>query len=104
MLHFIIVILSILELIVALLLIGLILIQRSKSSGLGAISGGVTEEVFGGGASKVLVRATTVLLIIFLVNTLVLASLSSRVASTSNLSKVEDSRLKPETPAPNEEK
>ena len=59
---------------IALLLIGIILIQQSKSGGgLGAVGGGVTETVFGAGAGNVLTKATVILAASFLCMTLLLA-------------------------------
>jgi len=62
------------EVVVALLLIGIILIQQSKAGGgLGAMSGAVTETFLGAGAGNVLQRATVVLASLFLSITLLLA-------------------------------
>ena len=60
---------------VSLLLIGLILIQPSKSGGMGAAFGGIGESVFGGKAGSHLTKATVWMTAIFLVLTLVLAVL-----------------------------
>ena len=66
--------LTFVEVIVALLLIGVILIQQSKAGGgLGAMSGAVTETFLGAGAGNVLQRATVVLASLFLSITLLLA-------------------------------
>lgn len=61
--------------VVSLLLIGIILIQPSKSGGMGAAFGGVGESVFGGQAGSHLTRATVVMTAVFFLLTLVLASL-----------------------------
>ncbi len=63
---------------VSLLLIGLILIQPSKSGGMGAAFGGIGESVFGGKAGSHLTKATVWMTAIFLVLTLVLAVLIGR--------------------------
>ena len=60
---------------VSLLLIGLILIQPSKSGGMGAAFGGIGESVFGGKTGSHLTRATVWMTAIFLVLTLLLAIL-----------------------------
>jgi len=68
------------EVIVCLLLIGVILLQRSKdgsAAGLG-IGGGMGEAIFGAQMGNVLTRATVILGFIFLTNTLILAILSAR--------------------------
>lgn len=69
--------LLILDVIVALILIGLVLIQRSKAGGgLGGLVGGAaTEEVFGSGGTNVVVRATVICAVIFLGTTLSLTVL-----------------------------
>lgn len=64
-----------LEVIVCLLLIGIVLIQRSKGQGVGLSFGGGAEAVFGAQMGNVLTRATVVLAVVFLVNTAILAIL-----------------------------
>ena len=64
-----------LTVVVSLLLIGIILIQPSKSGGMGAAFGGVGESVFGGKAGSHLTKATVVMTAIFFVIALVLAAL-----------------------------
>lgn len=61
--------------ILSLLLIGIILVQPSKSGGMGAAFGGVGESVFGAQASSHLTKATVILTAVFFVLTLVLAAL-----------------------------
>ncbi len=61
--------------VVALLLIGIIMIQPSKSGGMGAAFGGIGESVFGGQAGSHLTKATVVMTAVFFVLTLILASL-----------------------------
>ena len=74
MVGFIIALLTVVEVMVALLLIAIILIQPSKQGGgLGAMGGGMTETVFGPTAGTVLTKATVVLASVFLVATLLLA-------------------------------
>ena len=69
---------TILQLICALLLVLVVMLQKPKEGGLNtAISGGMGEAVFGADAGNVLVRTTIVLGVIFLLNTLVLARLTS---------------------------
>lgn len=61
--------------VISLLLIGIILVQPSKSGGLGATFGGIGESVFGAQAGSHLTRATVVMTAIFFLLTLILASL-----------------------------
>lgn len=64
------------EAVVCLMLIGIILIQKSKGQGLGLSFGsGAAESVFGGQMGNVLTRTTVILAIVFLVNTTLLAVL-----------------------------
>ncbi|MBE6356290.1 MAG: preprotein translocase subunit SecG [Lentisphaerae bacterium] len=60
--------------IVALLLIVLILIQPSKSGGMGAAFGGIGESVFGGKAGSHLTKTTVIMTAIFFVIALTLAA------------------------------
>ena len=70
----------------ALLLIGIILIQQSKSGGgLGAISGGMTESVFGAAAGNVITKTTVILASIFLACTMLLAFLSKYEVETETV-------------------
>ena len=76
--------LYVVEVVVCLLLVLVVMLQKPKEGGLGgAISGGVLEASLGADAGNVLVRTTVVLGAIFLVNTLVLARLTSTVHSRS---------------------
>ena len=71
--------LYILEVLTSVLLIGIVLIQQSKKQGgLGALAGGQTESVFGAATGNVVTRTTVILAAVFLVNTLILAHLTSR--------------------------
>jgi preprotein translocase subunit SecG len=70
--------LYVLEVVVCLLLVLVVMLQKPKEGGLStAVSGGMGEAVFGADAGNVLVRTTIVLGVIFLLNTLVLARLTS---------------------------
>ena len=92
------ILLAILEGIVSFLLIGVILIQRSKGGGLGvSMGGGMGEAVFGARMGNVLTRVTVVLAAIFLLNTTVLSVLSA--ARWRQTPSIVD-RLPPEPEAP----
>ena len=60
--------------VVSLLLIALILIQPSKSGGMGAAFGGVGESAFGGKAGSHLTKTTVIMTTIFFVIALALAA------------------------------
>ena len=64
----------------SILLICVIMIQQSKSGGgLGAVSGGVTESIFGTSAGNVLTKITTWLAVVFLGSTLLLGTVIGRM-------------------------
>lgn len=68
--------LLVIEAVCCLLLIGVILLQRSKGQGLGlAFGAGVGESLFGAQLGNVLTKTTVILAIIFLVNTTILSLL-----------------------------
>src|SRR5258706_13650388 len=70
--------LTFIHVVVALCLIGLILMQKSKDQGVGAAFGaGVTETVFGAGTTTALVKLTTYFACALLVTTMSLAMLHS---------------------------
>ena len=76
--------LYVLEVVVCLMLVLVVMLQKPKEGGLNtALSGGMGEAVFGADAGNVLIRTTVVLGVIFLLNTLVLARLTSTVKSGS---------------------
>ena len=75
------------EIVSSILLIVIILLQRSKNEGLGLAFGSqMGESLFGARAGNVLVKATVWLGIIFLVNTTVLAKIYSKGTSQSLIS------------------
>lgn len=67
--------LMVFEAIVCFLLIGIVLIQRTKGQGAGLSFGGGAEAVFGAQMGNVLTRATVVLAVLFLANTTLLTVL-----------------------------
>ena len=72
------ILLTVIEVVVCLMIIGLVLIQRSKGEGLSvAIGGGMGESLFGANVGNVVTRATVVLGIVFLVNTIILTMVLS---------------------------
>ena len=71
------------EVLCCLLLIGLVLLQKSKSEGLGlAFGAGAGEALFGARAGNVLSNATVVLGIVFMANTLLLGILFAQQEKT----------------------
>lgn len=68
-----------LEVIIALLLVAVVMLQPPKdpSGGMGAAFGGMGEAVFGAQMGNVLTKATVVLGIMLVVNTVLIAKLNS---------------------------
>lgn len=78
-------ILTFIEVLTSILLVTVILMQKTKQQGAGglAFGAGVGEQLFGVQAGNVLTRITTVLTIIFLTNTCVLAIVGAKTHSKS---------------------
>lgn len=89
-----------LEAIVCLLLIGIVLLQRSKGQGVGLSFGGGAEAVFGAQMGNVLTRGTVILAVIFLLNTTLLAILRPKGRSASVAERIEPAAPVPAAPAP----
>lgn len=78
--------LIVVEVVSALLLIGFILLQKTKDEGLGlAFGAGVGETLFGSRAGNVLTKITIGVAVVFLVNTLLLGYLSSGKVSSGSV-------------------
>lgn len=85
------------EAVCCLLLIGIILIQKTKGGGLGmAFGGGMSESLFGSRAGNVLTKATIILAMVFMINTVALAILFARSHEQSLM----DRAAPPPAPAP----
>lgn len=97
-------ILYVIEVCVCLLLAGIVMLQKPKEGGLGGvIGGGMAEAAFGADAGNVLIKGTIILGTIFLLNTLVLARLTSTVHTKSVMNGVEapaPTQQAPVMPAP----
>ena len=97
--------LYVVEVVVCILLGMVVMIQKPKEGGLGgAIGGGMMEAALGADAGNVLIRTTAILGAIFLLNTLVLARLTSTVHSRSLMAResepvAETAPAVPEAPA-----
>ncbi|MEI6217468.1 MAG: preprotein translocase subunit SecG, partial [bacterium] len=71
------------EVIVGLLLIGVVLLQRSKDQGLGlAFGAGMGESLFGSQAVNVLIKITVILSCVFFLNTMILARMMRSQATS----------------------
>ena len=72
------------EVVCSLLLVGVILVQRTKSQGLGmALGGQMGEALFGARMGNVMTKVTVILGIVFLVNTTLLAYIGASSRTTS---------------------
>lgn len=90
------VILVLVEIITSVLLVGVILLQKSKDEGLGlAFGAGVGESLFGSRAGNVLTKITIGLAIVFLANTLLIGFIMKGHAAGGSVT----DRL-PDEPAP----
>ena len=76
--NIIIILLYILTIISALLLVGIVLLQKGKDGGMVAMGAGVGEALFGAQVGSFLVKTTIVLGSIFLLSVLTLSVLTSR--------------------------
>jgi len=93
--------LGLVEVVCCLLLIGLVLIQRGKSQGVGlAFGGGMGETLFGARVGNVLTRATVVLTTIFLLNTALLSLVASHRRTRSLADSVRPAPAAPAAEAP----
>ena len=91
------VILIVIEVLTSILLIGVILLQKSKDEGLGlAFGAGVGETLFGSRAGNVLTKITIGLAVVFLVNTLLIGMVLRRGVSSGSVT----DRLPAEQAAP----
>jgi len=78
------------EVVVCILLALIVMLQKPKEGGLGgAFGGGALEGALGADAGNVLIKATAVLGAVFLLNTLVLARLTSTKTTSSVVGDVE---------------
>lgn len=79
-------ILLVFHIVVSLLLIGVVLLQSGKGASLSNIfGGGGMETVFGAETSVILNRITSILAIIFIVNSILLATIPGKLTTKSIL-------------------
>ncbi len=99
LLTIIIVILSIINVFSCVLMVLIVLMQRSKNDGIGAsFGGGITDSMFGAQTSSVLVKATSVLAIAFLLSATLLAS--SLAYQNKKKSAIQEGLQATEAPSP----
>ena len=94
------VILTIVSVLTAILLTILVLIQNPKGQGgIGAISGGVSEAMFGASAPSALVKITVVLAIVFLLSTLFNVAINGHLRKQKSIGETIVVETTPATPA-----
>lgn len=92
---------AVLQIIICLLLVVVILLQEGKK-GMGAIFGGSSSSIFGArGAGNILTKVTSVLAILFMLNSVWMSYISSRDASVvDEIKTVEENKEPSMEPAP----
>lgn len=92
---------AVIQIIICLLLVVVILLQEGKK-GMGAIFGGSSSSIFGArGAGNILTKVTSVLAILFMLNSVWMSYISSRDASViDEIKTTEESREPSMEPAP----
>ena len=101
-------ILFFIDIVTSVLLIGVILVQKTKDEGLGlAFGAGVGESLFGSRAGNVLTKITVGLAAVFLVNTVIIGLTYTRggggggpAAGSSIVDQLPPDRTMPQQPAP----
>lgn len=94
------VLLMLVEIISGVLLVGVILLQKSKDEGLGlAFGAGVGETLFGSRAGNVLTKITIGLGIVFMANTLMIGYVMSGSSSTGSITDSLPAQAAPVQPA-----
>ena len=94
-------ILIFIEAVCSLLLIGVILLQKTKREGLGlAFGAAMGEQLFGSRAGNILTKTTSVLSMIFLVNTTLLAITHAGVKPRSVVDKYQAAPMPAPPPMP----
>jgi len=84
-------VLMVVHLVLAVLIVGAILLQRSQSDGLQGLSGGSGHDALftAKSTASFLSRTTTILFTLFILNCIVLANLSLRDSSNNIITKIE---------------
>ncbi|HSW59984.1 MAG TPA: preprotein translocase subunit SecG [bacterium] len=92
---------AVLQIIICFLLVVIILLQEGKK-GMGAIFGGSSSSIFGArGAGNILTKVTSVLAILFMLNSVWMSYISSRDASVIDAIKTTEESKEPSMePAP----
>lgn len=93
-------VLLVIHTIIVIFLIGLVLIQRTSSDGMSGLSGGGGNQFLtGSSAANLLTRTTAILAGLFMLTSLTLAVMASRMTETSILDQPVEEIQAPATPA-----
>ena len=85
-------------------LIGIVLLQSGKGAELGAAFGGSSQTIFGSrGAATFMNKMTTVVAVVFMVTSLVLAVLTTKITSVVKEEPVKEETTIPSTSGPLQE-
>ncbi len=96
MMTFLRVFLGLVEVVSGVLLVAIILLQKSKDEGLGlAFGAAMGETLFGSRAGNVLTRLTIILAVIFMVNTLIFGAVVARSTPRSLVDALPDDSARP---------
>lgn len=92
---------TIIHVFVAVMLIGVVLLQSGRGGGMGAALGGASSQVFGGrGAGNFLSRVTSIAAVIFFLTSFTLSMMGSRHRSVMADAKAEPPPVKLQQPSP----
>lgn len=93
-------VLTVADVIIALLLICLILVQQSKDSGFGSAFGGLGESVFGAQTGSHLARLTVIFASLFLIITLSLAIITGHRRAPRSVVELESAKTEAKAAVP----
>lgn len=93
-------VLTVADVIIALLLICLILVQQSKDSGFGSAFGGLGDSVFGAQTGSHLARLTVIFASLFLILTLSLAIITGHRKAPKSVVELESKKIEEKAAVP----
>jgi preprotein translocase subunit SecG len=93
-------VLTVADVVIALLLIGLILVQQSKDSGFGSAFGGMGDAVFGAQTGSHMAKLTVVFASLFLILTLALAIITGHRKAPKSIVELEGAKTEAKASVP----
>lgn len=73
------------QLIICILLIGVILIQKNSSDSIAGIGGGANNVITARALNKFMFKTSVILVALFLINSIILANLSTKIGANKTL-------------------